>query len=221
MEEKQDNIFRIKKNKNFVVMDKTFLNNHKLSWKAKGILAYMLSKPDDWTFYIDELIKHSTDGKASFRSGLKELKDNGYVKRYPVRKDNKIIKWETLVLENSLLTDFQEVGNLEVGNLEVGNRTLLNNDLTKNDITKNKERHLEFVFLKPSEYQKLTSEYSKPDIDSKIEDLDNYLGAIGKPKKYKDHNRVIRQWLKRDRIKTIEEKKKAFEQQYKSDSIET
>src|SRR5690625_1486003 len=68
-------IVRIKKNADFVVMDKTFLNDKSLSWKAKGIMAYMLSKPDDWTFYIDELIKHSTDGKSSFRSGFKELKE--------------------------------------------------------------------------------------------------------------------------------------------------
>src|SRR5690625_998712 len=118
-------------------MDKTFLNDNRLSWKAKGIMAYMLSKPDNWTFYIDELIKHSTDGKASFRAGFKELRDNGYVKRYPVRKNNKIDRWETVVLENPLLTDFQEVENQEVEKQEVGNRTLLNNDLTKNDSTKN------------------------------------------------------------------------------------
>jgi len=130
-------VYRVVKNSNFVVMDKTFLNDNRLSWKAKGIMAYMLSKPDNWTFYIDELIKHSTDGKASFRAGFKELRDNGYVKRYPVRKNNKIDRWETVVLENPLLTDFQEVENQEVEKQEVGNRTLLNNDLTKNDSTKN------------------------------------------------------------------------------------
>ena len=123
-------------------MDKTFLNDNRLSWKAKGILAYMLSMPDDWTFYLDELVQHSTDGKASFRSGFKELKDNGYVKRYPIRKNNKIDRWETVVLENPLLTDFQQVGNQEVGNQEVGNRTLLNNDSTKNDSTKNNNKDI-------------------------------------------------------------------------------
>src|SRR5690625_2721926 len=135
-------VYRVKKNSNFVVMDRTFLNDERLSWKAKGILAYMLSMPDDWTFYIDELIKHSTDGKASFRSGFKELRDNGYVKRYPIRKDNKIARWETVVLENPLLTDFQQVGNQQVEKQEVGNQPLLSTDGTKNDDTKNDNKYI-------------------------------------------------------------------------------
>jgi len=129
-------------------MDKSFLQDKKLSWKAKGIMAYMLSKPDNWTFYMDELIQHSTDGKASFRSGFNELREMGYVKRHPIRKGNRIVKWETIVLENpanSLLTDFQEVEKQEVENQEVGNRTLLNNDSTKNDSTKN-DKQLDEVF---------------------------------------------------------------------------
>src|SRR5690625_2893052 len=135
-------IVRIKKETNFVVMDKTFLHDTSLSWKAKGIMAYMLSKPDNWTFYIEELIKNSTDGKASFRSGFKELQDQGYVKRYPIRKNNKIDRWETVVLENPLFTDFQEVGNQVVEKQEVGNQPLLNNDSTKNDSTKNDNKYI-------------------------------------------------------------------------------
>ena len=131
------NIVRVRKNNNFVVMDKTFLNDTSLSWKAKGIMAYMLSKPDNWTFYINELIKHSTDGEASFRAGFKELQEQGYVKRYPIRKGNRIVRWETVVLENPLLGDFQHVENLDVENLDVENRTLLNNNNTNNDNTNN------------------------------------------------------------------------------------
>ncbi|UZM97330.1 hypothetical protein OL548_19285 [Lysinibacillus sp. MHQ-1] len=46
-------IYRVVKNDNFVVLDKGFLNNDQLSWKAKGLLAYMLSLPDDWDFLSD------------------------------------------------------------------------------------------------------------------------------------------------------------------------
>lgn len=111
-------IFRVEKNANYVVMNRTALNDKNLSWKAKGIIAYMLSMPDDWVFYINELTKHSTDGEKSFRSGLKELKDNGYVKRKPVREGNKIVSWETIVSEIpnngvSLLADFVQVENVD------------------------------------------------------------------------------------------------------------
>ncbi len=41
-------IIRVKKcQNNFVMMDKTFLEDTRLSFKAKGILAYLLSKPDN------------------------------------------------------------------------------------------------------------------------------------------------------------------------------
>ncbi|TKI66654.1 DnaD domain protein [Lysinibacillus mangiferihumi] len=129
-------IIRVAKNSNYVVMNRTALNDNRLSWKAKGIMAYMLSMPDDWVFYMDELMTHSTDGKASFRAGFNELKTCGYIERKPIREGQRIKEWETIVHEvpiNSLLTDFQEVEKQEVENQEVGfqeveNRTLLSID---------------------------------------------------------------------------------------------
>lgn len=72
-------IFRVIKNKNFVVLDKGFLSNKNLSAKAKGILAYLLSLPDDWKISINELVRHFKDGKKAIRSGIKELIDAGYI----------------------------------------------------------------------------------------------------------------------------------------------
>lgn len=124
-------IVRVAKNSNYVVMNRTALNDKRLSWKAKGIMAYLLSMPDDWVFYMDELVTHASDGKASFRSGFNELKEHGYVERVPIREGQRIVRWETIVHEvpkKSLLTDFQEVENQEVDFQEVENPTLLNTD---------------------------------------------------------------------------------------------
>lgn len=140
------NIVRLKKNNNFVVMDKTVLNDTRLSWKAKGIMAFMLSKPDDWTFYIDEMIKHSTDGEKSFRSGFKELKEMGYVKREPIREGQRIVRWETIVYENPLLAEKLHVGNVHVGNVHVQNGDATKNDSTKNDSTKNDDIYALFQY---------------------------------------------------------------------------
>ncbi len=42
-------IVRVNKRSNpYVVIDKTALNDDRLSWKAKGVLCYLLSLPDDW-----------------------------------------------------------------------------------------------------------------------------------------------------------------------------
>lgn len=82
-------IVRVEKNSNYTVLHKAALKDTRLSWKAKGIIAYMLSMPDNWVFHMNELMKHSTDGEKSFRSGFNELKTHGYVKRFPVYKDKK------------------------------------------------------------------------------------------------------------------------------------
>jgi hypothetical protein len=81
--------FRVKKNKNnpYVVMNKVFLNDKSLSFKAKGLLAYLLSKPDDWVVYEAELSKASKDGRDSVRAGLKELMGAGYLHRYRERDE--------------------------------------------------------------------------------------------------------------------------------------
>lgn len=128
-------IVRVAKNSNYVVMNRTALNDKRLSWKAKGIMAYLLSMPDDWVFYMDELVTHASDGKDSFRSGFNELKKCGYVERKPIKdeKTKKIISWETIVHEvpvNSKepLTDFPEVEKPQMEKPEVENPTLLNTD---------------------------------------------------------------------------------------------
>ena len=78
-------IIRVEKHtKNFVVINKNFLEDKRISFKAKGILTYLLSKPDNWQVMTSELIEASSDGEAAVRSALKELEKYGYYKKYPV-----------------------------------------------------------------------------------------------------------------------------------------
>ena len=59
-------VFRVyKESGNFVTVHKSFIHDDNLSWKAKGILLYLLSRPDDWRIYETELNKHSSDGRDS------------------------------------------------------------------------------------------------------------------------------------------------------------
>ncbi|RNB72153.1 conserved phage C-terminal domain-containing protein [Brevibacillus panacihumi] len=138
-------IFRVRKNDNYVVMNKTALRDERLSWKAKGIIAYMLSLPDDWTFVLDELSQHAADGKDSLRAGLKELKQFGYLHRFPIKENGKIVKWETHVYETpqEVLPEEEkpqkempqvEKPEVEIPQMEeplVGNPTLLSINNTK------------------------------------------------------------------------------------------
>jgi hypothetical protein len=50
-----------------------------ISFKAKGMLTYLLLKPDGWTIQVGDLVKRATDGESSVRSGLHELEEAGYL----------------------------------------------------------------------------------------------------------------------------------------------
>lgn len=91
---------RAEKRGNFTTIDNGYLNDEDLSFKAKGILTYLLSLPDDWVVHIEHIVTKSKDGIASFRTGLSELIDKGYLKRYPIKEDGVIIRWETEINES-------------------------------------------------------------------------------------------------------------------------
>jgi len=62
------------------------LNSPDLTFKAKGIYAFMVSKPNHWKFTLSSMATQVKDGKAGIQSGIKELKDAGWIK-YIKRKD--------------------------------------------------------------------------------------------------------------------------------------
>ena len=148
----KETIIKIKKREfPYVQIDKRNLENINLSWKAKGLLTYLLSKPNDWKIYVSELIKRSTDGENSIRSGLKELEKIGHlIKRRIKDKKGRFIGLEYIVYE-----DLSERGknpyveNPNVENPDVENQALLIKNTTNKDNT-NKERE-----ISPSEEMKL------------------------------------------------------------------
>ena len=71
----------------YLMMNKSAIYDNTLSFKAKGIFAYLLSRPDDWQFYEIEIAEHSTDGIASVKAGIKELIDKGYITRSSRRNE--------------------------------------------------------------------------------------------------------------------------------------
>ena len=92
-------IKREKRSTPFVQIDKRPLQNKELSWKAKGILAYILSLPDNWQLYLNELKEHATDGRDSTASGFKELIEAGYIVKSRIRKAGQFKGFDYIVSE--------------------------------------------------------------------------------------------------------------------------
>lgn len=69
----------------FTTISNVPLNDPEISFRAKGILAYLVGKPEDWSLRLEDLINRATEGRDAVRSSLKELKDKGYMKVVVVR----------------------------------------------------------------------------------------------------------------------------------------
>lgn len=72
----------------YTPIDNQALRDEALSWKATGLLAYLLSLPDDWKINVTDLANRKTDGRTATSSAMGELEDGGYVARTKVRDDS-------------------------------------------------------------------------------------------------------------------------------------
>lgn len=136
-------VFRVQKvPSSFVLLDKRFLFDEDLSYKAKGLLALMLSMPDNWSFYQGWLIKQSKDGEASVRTGLEELEEAGYLVRRKLQDESgRFAGMEFLVYETNKKLTLQENQTetrfSSTGFSSTGKSSPTKNDSTKNEVTKN------------------------------------------------------------------------------------
>lgn len=74
-------IVRLPDYSSFTIMSNRFLRDERLSSKARGVMATMLSFPDNWDYSIMGLTKIMPDGKASISSSIAELEKYGYLTR--------------------------------------------------------------------------------------------------------------------------------------------
>lgn len=100
-ENKTKKIFRVEKDKNFSVIKNTIFLDERLSWGAKGVLAYALTKPDDWDLYISEVVKRGTDKKEKVSRYFKELRQAGYFEYKRIYEAGKICRTEYIISEQA------------------------------------------------------------------------------------------------------------------------
>jgi hypothetical protein len=60
-------------------VDNATVEDPRLSFKALGLLVYLLSKPDHWTVSREHLATTHQDGETSIRTALAELRECGYL----------------------------------------------------------------------------------------------------------------------------------------------
>ena len=193
----------IKESGDFVTVHKAFIYDSNLSAKAKGILLYFLSRPDDWQIYTSEVVKHMNDGQKAINSGIQELIKYKYVHRTQKRNDKGVFNgYEYLVYEKPTEMPFSENGKTENGK-----RHTTNNNSTKNDLTNNKDTVSESLKHISNELEMIQSPLKIQEIEELIKDLGNEaLDIVKVATDYtRDNNKginylikVLTNWIKED-----------------------
>ena len=81
---------------NFYLLSKTISEDGRLSWAARGLLVFLLGKPDHWEISVAHLRgETAASAKPTGRDGvyglLQELINAGYVQRHQGRQDNGLL----------------------------------------------------------------------------------------------------------------------------------
>lgn len=92
-------VFKIEKNKNYTIMSNYHLRDKNLSYKAKGLLSFMLSLPDNWDYSLAGLCSISKESRDGIRSILKELQEYHYVEIEKVRGNKGYFEYNYLIYE--------------------------------------------------------------------------------------------------------------------------
>lgn len=115
----------------------TILQNKSLTLKAKGLWAYLNSKPDGWTFSIDRIATETADGRDAVRSAIHELESAGLLAR--TRRSIGTGWEEEYDLRAKAGNSY--VGNSYVGKSHVGkpDDIIRQNKIRQNKVKQNKE----------------------------------------------------------------------------------
>ena len=102
------------------------LSDPNLSLKAKGLWAFIMTKPDGWKINSRGLSTQLKEGREAIMSGLRELEENGYLTRGMVRqKDGRFVQGDSILYETPWS------GNSTTENPTTKERTTKNNPMRK------------------------------------------------------------------------------------------
>jgi len=186
-------VFKVEKNKNFTIMSNYHLQDKRLSLKAKGLLSYMFSLPEDWDYSLNGLVAICKEQERAIKSTLSELKEKGYLVIEKNRNNKGYFEYKYLIYE--IPRDFEknnpEVHNPPVDKREVENDTQINTNKqnTNKQTDKGDKTNLPPFFV-AEEHNILTLELIKREYineeDTQIYYYDKLFNELLEEKSYQD-----------------------------------
>jgi len=159
---------------NYGIAPNSLLNNKEISLRAKGLFAYIQSKPDGWSFSAERIALSHVEGRESIMSALKELENHGYLMRQKIHGERG--KWQqTYILAIPTTTGLPTtVEPTAVEPTTVNPYNNSNKDLSKKDLVKKN--------IVDDRFEKFWSLYDKEVAKDKCYSEWKYINTIDKDK---------------------------------------
>lgn len=145
---------KIKENP-YLQIDKTGIDDENISFRATGLLAYLIGRPSNWNIRLEHLANVKKEKRDAIKATLLELREHNYCHYFEIRNKGKIK--ETLYFVYEIPTPYSE---------ELHNEILENLD----------EMELEDIL-----YYKIPKENKKPKTENPLSDK-NILKSEVEPK---------------------------------------
>lgn len=94
---------KLKVKNRYATVPNGLLNDKRISFKSKGIYAYIQSKPDGWDFSIQRISYESKESIDAIRSGVHELEAVGYLERIKFQNEKGHWEIEYILHENPVM----------------------------------------------------------------------------------------------------------------------
>ena len=98
-------IIRVKKDSKYFAASNEPFNDNRLSWEARGVMGYLLSKPDDWQVMFNDLVNSGPAGAKVIRRVLKELQEYKYLDRKRNQLPDGKFEWVSTIYETPYTGD--------------------------------------------------------------------------------------------------------------------
>ncbi len=72
-------IIRAPRRNRYLVIDQRIVDDTRLSWAARGMLVYLLSRPDNWQVRVKDLQRRGNLGRDGTYKLINDLRSTGYV----------------------------------------------------------------------------------------------------------------------------------------------
>lgn len=206
----------------YAQIDKRVLGDNRLSWRAKGILAYLLSKPSGWKVNVKDIWNNGAEGRNAVQDCLVELQKIGYAELKTVTGEHgKLMGSQWIITEEpkggfSELTDKPKTG--KPTNRKSGSRVYSNNEEdSNNELSEMENEHTPT----PAESETLKAEEVKRGMYAPPAEAAAPTHTVTTIDPADQHTRVISPFTMPRRVETVDEAEEIIMEWAKGDGRES